>query len=34
MKDATIELNASNDRGIDIIRTKVKEFSEKLVKLE
>jgi len=31
---ATIELNASNERGIDIIRTKVKQFAEKKVVLK
>ena len=31
--EATLELNASDERGIDIIRTRVKEFAEKLVKL-
>ena len=34
VKNATIELNASNERGIDIIRTKIKEFAEKYIKLE
>ncbi len=32
--EATIELNASDERGIDVIRTRVKEFAEKVVKLQ
>lgn len=32
-QEATLELNASDDRGIDVVRTRVKEFAEKVVKL-
>lgn len=32
--EATLELNASDDRGIDVIRTKIKNFSSKKIYLE
>lgn len=32
--ESVIELNASDERGIDVIRTRVRQFAERLVKLK
>jgi DNA polymerase III delta prime subunit len=34
IKDSILELNASDDRGIDVVRTKIKNFSQKSINLK